>query len=286
MRRVGVIYHPKIDAARTLAGRLSDFLASVKITTWTCSAWDEDGVKAQCPGADLVLSVGGDGTILRVARVTSVSGIPILGVNLGHLGFMTELSADNIMEVLPSVLDGKGWIDQRTMLQVEMSSKDKAAPSGGPAGPLHALNEAVLGRGAVSRVVYVQASVDGEVLTTYKTDGVIVATATGSTGYSLAAGGPILHPQSEDILLKPISAHLTMAYAVVLPPTAVIELEVHTDHQAMLSIDGQVEFALQDRDRITARRSSRVARFLRIYPPTSFYSALEQRLKVRNWGTK
>ena len=285
MRRVGVIYHPKIAAARTLAGRLSEFLTSAKIATWTCSAWDEDGVKAQCPGADLVLSVGGDGTILRVARVTSVSGIPILGVNLGHLGFMTELSADNIMEVLPSVLDGKGWIDQRTMLQVEMS-KDKAAPGGGSAVPLHALNEAVLGRGAVSRVVYIQASVDGEVLTTYKTDGVIVATATGSTGYSLAAGGPILHPQSENILLKPISAHLTMAYALVLPPTAVVELEVHTDHQAMLSIDGQVEFALQDGDKITSRRSSRVARFLRIYPPTSFYSALEQRLKVRNWGMK
>jgi NAD+ kinase len=286
MRRVGVIYHPKIAAARTLAGRLSDFLTSVKIATWTCSAWDEDGVKAQCPGADLVLSVGGDGTILRVARVTSVLGIPILGVNLGHLGFMTELSADNIMELLPSVLDGKGWIDQRTMLQVEMFPKGKAAPGGGPPQPLHALNEAVLGRGAVSRVVYIQASVDGEVLTTYKTDGVIVATATGSTGYSLAAGGPILHPQSEDILLKPISAHLTMAYALVLPPTAVVELEVHTDHQAMLSIDGQVEFALHDGDKITARRSSRVARFLRIYPPTSFYSALEQRLKVRNWGTK
>ena len=285
MKRVGVIYHPKIAAARTVAGRLSEFLTSAKIATWTCSAWDEAGMKAQCPCADLVLSVGGDGTILRVARVTSVSGLPILGVNLGHLGFMTELSADNIMELLPSVLDGKGWIDQRTMLEVEMS-KDKAAPGSRPAGPLHALNEAVLGRGAVSRVIYVQASVDGEVLTTYKTDGVIVATATGSTGYSLAAGGPILHPQSEEILLKPISAHLTMAYALVLPPTAVVELEVHTDHQAMLSIDGQVEFALQDGDRITARRSSRVARFLRVYPPTSFYSALEQRLRVRNWGTK
>jgi len=287
MRRVGVIYHPKIAAARTLAGRLSEFLTSAKIATWTCSAWDEEGMKAQCPGADLVLSVGGDGTILRVARTTSLWEIPILGVNLGHLGFMTELSADNIMGVLPSVLDGDGWIDQRTMLQVEMPFKGKAAPdSSGPPQPLHALNEAVLGRGAVSRVVYIQASVDGEVLTTYKTDGVIVSTATGSTGYSLAAGGPILHPQSEEILLKPISAHLTMAYALVLPATAVVELGVHTDHQAMLSIDGQVEFPLQDGDRITARRSSRMARFLRIYPPASFYSALEQRLRVRNGGTK
>jgi NAD+ kinase len=285
MRMVGVIYHPKIAAAMTLAGRLSEFLTSAKIATWTRSAWDEEGMKAQCPGADLVLSVGGDGTILRVARATSLWEIPILGVNLGHLGFMTELSADNIMEILPAVLDGNGWIDQRTMLQVELS-KGKAAPGSGPAGPLHALNEAVLGRGAVSRVVYVQASVDGEVLTTYKTDGVIVSTATGSTGYSLAAGGPILHPQSEEILLKPISAHLTMAYALVLPATAVVELGVHTDHQAMLSIDGQVEFALQDGDRITARRSSRMARFLRIYPPASFYSALEQRLRVRNGGTK
>lgn len=283
MKKIGVIYHPKIAGARPLAEQLSDFLTSLKITAWTCSAWDKEGMRAQAPGVDLALSVGGDGTLLRVAREMSLWEVPMLGVNLGHLGFMTELSVDNVMEMLPAVLDGDGWVDERTMLQIEVLCRDELKATGEPLPPLHALNDAVVGRGAMSRVVYVEASVDGESLTTYKADGVIVATATGSTGYALSAGGPILHPQAEELLLEPISAHLTMPYALVLPAAAIVELEMHTDHQAMLSIDGQVEIALQDGDRITARRSSQVARFLRVYPPASFYSALEQRLKVRNW---
>lgn len=283
MKRVGIIYHPKIAAAKTLAEQLAEFLASLNITPWMCSAWDEEGIKAQASGTDLALSVGGDGTILRVARGVTPWEVPILGVNLGHLGFMTELSGEDIMERLPAVLEGEGWIDQRTMLQIETSSRDKAKPGAGPARPLHGLNDAVLGRGAISRVVYVETTINGEPLTTYKTDGVIISTATGSTGYSLAAGGAILYPQSEDILIKPISAHLTMAYALVLPATAVIQLKVHTDHQAMLSVDGQIDVVLQDGDTIVAKRSPHLARFLRVYPSNFFYSTLEQRLKPRDW---
>jgi len=188
---------------------------------------------------------------------------------------MTELRTEDIMEKLPALLGGEGWIDRRTMLQIEMHSQ-KSSQS------FYALNDIVVGRGAISRVVYVKTTVDGELLTTYKADGVVISTATGSTGYSLAAGGPILYPQAEEILLQPISAHLTMAYALVLPPTAIIELEVHTDHQAKLSIDGQVEFELQDGDKLTAKRSPHLARFLRIHPPTFFYSALGERLKGRS----
>ena len=203
MKRVGIIYHPKIAAAKTLAEQLSQVLPSLKATVWTCSAWDEEGMKAQAPGTDLALSVGGDGTILRVARAVTLWEIPILGVNLGHLGFMTELRAEDIMEKLPALLGGEGWIDQRTMLQIEPSSKSKE-----PTQPLYALNDVVVGRGAISRVVYVKTTVDGEPLTTYKADGVIISTATGSTGYSLAAGGPILYPQAKEILIKPISCLL------------------------------------------------------------------------------
>ena len=207
--------------------------------------------------------------------------MPIVGVNLGHLGFMTEVSGDEIMDRLPALLKGDGWIDERTMLQVQMSEGEAKAGLD-LAEPLYCLNDVVLGRGAVSRVVYIEAAVNGEPLTTYKADGVIVATATGSTGYSLAAGGPIIYPQADEILIKPVSAHLTMAYALVLPSTAVIELKVRTDHEAVLSVDGQVSFVLQDGDRITVRRSPYVARFLRIFPPDFFYRALEQRLKLRD----
>jgi NAD+ kinase len=285
MKRVGVIYHPKIAAAMDLAEELCRFMEASGVGTWTCSAWDEEEMKAHAQGSDLALSVGGDGTILRAARAMSPGEVPILGVNLGHLGFMTELTGENIMERLPALLGGDGWIDERTMLEVEVSAREEPKAAERPLGPLYALNDAVLGRGQTWRVVYIKASINGEPLTTYKADGVIVATATGSTGYALAAGGPILYPQCEEILLKPVSAHLTMPYALVLPATTVVELELHTHYQAMLSLDGQVELALYDGDRVRVGRSSRVARFLRVYPPGSFYSGLEQRLKVRDSST-
>jgi NAD+ kinase len=281
MKRVGIVYHPKIAAAKTLAEHLAKLLPSLNRTAWTCSAWDEEGMRAESPGTDLAISVGGDGTILRVARAVSDWEIPILGVNFGHLGFMTELSADDIIERLPSVLDGGGWVDRRMMLQAELYCRDGSRHDEGLPQPLCALNDVMMGRGATSRVVYVKATVDGVLLTTYKADGVVIATATGSTGYSLAAGGPILYPQAEDILIKPISAHLTLAYPLVLPSTTVIELEVHTDHEAMLSVDGQISVALHDGDRIVARRGCHVARFLRVNPPEYFYSALERRLKLK-----
>jgi len=143
------------------------------------------------------------------------------------------------------------------------------------------LNDAIVGRGGVSRVVYVEATIDGESLTTYKADGVLVSTATGSTGYSLAAGGPILFPQSQDILVKPVCPHLTMGYALVLPPTATVELKVRTDHEAMLSIDGQLQFSLDDGDMVAIRRSPYSASFIRLRPNGFFYSTLEERLRLR-----
>ena len=137
----------------------------------------------------------------------------------------------------------------------------------------------MVARGAIARVVYIEASIDGQHLTTYKADGVIVATATGSTGYSLAAGGPILHPRSKDFLLMPITPHLCSAYAMILPQAAIVRLRVTTVHQATLSIDGHINLPLLSGDIIMVKHSSNKARFLRIHSETSFYSSLEERLK-------
>jgi len=278
VKKFGIIYHPRIAAAKDLAEHLSQFLTSLEATAWICSSLDEETIKDRIQEVDLVLSIGGDGTILRVARAVTPRETPILGVNLGHLGFMTEIRAEDIMDNLPLVIKGEGWIQQRSMLEIELLpvSADNSPKS------FYALNDAVLGRGAISRVVYIKTIVDGELLTTYKADGLIVSTATGSTGYSLAAGGPILHPQAEEILLNPVAAHLNISYAIVLPSTAIIELEISTDHESMLSIDGQLNFALQDRDKIRIKRSPFSARFLRMRPPNFFYSALEERLKGKN----
>ena len=276
MKKVGILYHPMIEAAYTLAKELQDFLGSRDVSVWLCSAWEAERIKAQVNEADLILSIGGDGTILRAAQAVVPGQTPITGINMGKLGFMTELCADEAMDMLPPLLAGEGWIDERAVLEAELSSDEQGHRL---RSKFYALNDVVLARGAVARVIYVEASIDGEPLTTYKADGVIVATATGSTGYSLAAGGPILHPQAKEFMLLPIMPHLSSAYTLVLPSTAVVKLRISTAHQAILSIDGHVNSPLSTGASITIKHSSNTARFLRIHPQVSFYSSLEQRLK-------
>ncbi|MDM7998858.1 MAG: NAD(+)/NADH kinase [Dehalococcoidia bacterium] len=279
VKSAAVIYHPKIPAAKTLSERLAELLGTLKVETWLCSSWDEEQMSARCRNTDVAISVGGDGTILRVARMVAPLGLPIIGVNMGHLGFMTEYSADDVVGKLPAVLRGEAWVDERAMLQVELLSESGVAAR--KDGTFHALNDALVGRGSVPRIISVTTTVNGAALSNYRVDGIIVCTATGSTGYSLAAGGPVLYPQAEQIVIKPVSAHLSLPYAVVLPPDAQVKMVVHTNHEAVLSIDGQVNVPLRDGDTVAAKRSPHSARFLRTSPRDLFYSALEQRLKVR-----
>ena len=274
MKRIGILYHPMIEAAYSLAKKLDKFLGSGGVSVWLCSAWGGEKARAQVNNTDLILSIGGDGTILRAAQAVVPRPIPITGINLGKLGFMTELSADEAMAELPALLAGEGWIDERALLEAELSVSGEESFS-----IFYALNDVVVARGAVARTVRIEASVDGEVLTTYKGDGVIVATATGSTGYSLAAGGPVLHPQAKEFLMLPILPHLSSDYTLVLPSTVVVTLNVGAAHQAALSIDGHINLPLSSGATVTIKHSSNKTLFLRIHPQASFYSSLEQRLK-------
>ncbi len=276
MKRVGILYHPMTKAASAMAEKLDGFLSSSGTSVWLCSAWEGEQAKAQVNNTDLIISVGGDGTILRAAQAIAPKPIPIVGVNLGKLGFMTELNTEEVMDKLPALLAGKGWIDERAMLEAEFTPPN---PEGEAPRIFHALNDVVVARGAIVRIITIDTSVDGEPLTTYRADGVIVATATGSTGYSLAAGGPILHPQSKELLLLPILPHLSSAYTMVLPSTAVVRLHVSSFHQATLGIDGHINLPLPNETTITIKRSPNTTRFLRVHPETSFYSSLEQKLK-------
>jgi NAD+ kinase len=273
VKRVGILYHPLNDAAFTLAKELRSFLEARGVSAWLCSAWEGEAAQAQVNNTDLVLTVGGDGTILRAAQAVVPNLIPITGINLGKLGFMTELKADEAKAKLTALLAGEGWLDERAMLEAELAG-DKE-----PSRRFYALNDVVVARGAIARLIYIDTLIDGEPLTTYKADGVIVATATGSTGYSLAAGGPILHPRANEFLLLPILPHLSLPYSMVLPSTAVVKLHVTTSHQATLSIDGHINLPLSSGAVITVRHSSNRVQFLRIHPEASFYSSLEQKLK-------
>jgi len=269
VKRIGILYQPRRKKARDLAERLEESLSSRGISAWRCSAWDEDKAKPQVAGTELILSIGGDGTILRSARIVASLSVPILGINLGRLGFITEVDGDEVLSHLSGLLKGKGWVEERAMLQTQVGDKT-----------FHALNDVVL-RSVAVRLVNIEAKIDGTAITTYRADGVIVATATGSTSYSLASGGPILHPQSRELVLQPISCHLGLSHALVLPPQSTVDLKVAHRENVLLSIDGQVELPLSDGQNVRIKLSPYIARFLRIHEPTYFYSSLWQKLGGR-----
>jgi len=269
VKRIGILYHPLREKARDLAEKLEEFLSSQGVSSWRCSTRDEDEAKAQMAGTELILSIGGDGTILHVARIITPSSVPILGINLGRLGFITEIAGDEVLSHLPGLLKGKGWIEERAMLEAQVADKS-----------FHALNDVVL-RSVAVRLVNIVAQIDGAAITTYRADGVIVATATGSTSYSLASGGPILHPQSKEIVLQPISCHLGLSHALVLPPQSIVDLMFADREKVILSIDGQIELRLSDGQNVRVKPSPYTARFLRIHEPTYFYSSLWQKLGGR-----
>ncbi len=270
VKRIGILYHPLREKARDLSEKLEEFLSSREVSSWRCSTRDEDEARSQMAGTELILSIGGDGTILHVARIVTPLPVPILGINLGRLGFITEIDGGEVLSHLPALLKGKGWIEERAMLEAQIEDKS-----------FHALNDVVL-RSVAVRLVNIEAEIDGTALNTYRADGVIVATATGSTSYSLASGGPILHPQSREIVLQPISCHLGLSHALVLPSQSTVDLKVAHREKVILSIDGQVELPLSDGQNVRVRLSPHTARFLRIHEPTYFYSALQQKLGGRN----
>jgi NAD+ kinase len=274
LKKVGILFHPKVEATRAMAGQLEAFLKSEGVAAWSCSAWDREEARARLDGTDLVITVGGDGTILRAVQVVAPGDTPVLGVNMGKLGFMTELESDGALKKLPEILGGAGWIDERAMLRAELSTAEERQPQ-----TFDALNDIVLARGEIVRLIRVEAAIDGRPFVTYKADGVVVATATGSTGYAIAAGGPILYPASGDMVLAAVAPHLSLAHALVLPGSARIDLKLSSFHRASLSIDGHVNLPVADGETVTVRRSPRTARFLRLQPREYFYSSLEDRLK-------
>lgn len=273
MKKLGILFHPKVAATRKKAGELEKFLKSQGVRVWLCSAWDREKAGSLLSGTDLLLTVGGDGTILRAVQAVIPGKTPITGINLGKLGFMTEFDAAEALYKLPLLLAGQGWIDERAMLQAEL-----VAPGQEPR-VFHALNDVVVARGEVVRLIRVEASVDGQPLTTYKTDAVIVATATGSTGYALAARGPVIYPQSRDFLVVPVAPHLSSAYTLVLPQKAEVTLRLNTFHPALLSVDGHINLPLSGSDTVTVRRSPHVVRFLRLRARESFFGFLEDKLR-------
>ncbi len=276
--RVGVLQHPKLPATHVVAQEVADFLLAQDLIPWLASTWDEPTVRDMMPDLDLVIVLGGDGSTLRAARMAAPCGVPIVGLNMGRLGFLAEMSPEDWREKLPRVLAGDYWLEERMMLRAQAWRQDASL------GTYDALNDVVVSRGSLARVVRIHTHIDGGHLTTYVADGLIVATPTGSTAYALAVGGPILPPELRNILLVPIAPHLSLDRAIVLSEGVQVEMRVGTDHEAILTVDGQFAFALDDGDRVVVQASPYLARFIRVQERTYFYKTLMERLGMVDRG--
>jgi NAD+ kinase len=268
-KRVAVLANPQLAQASEMAQAITDRLTALDRSAFWGEINDEQVRQRMADEAlDLAIALGGDGTMLRAGHLCAPLGIPVLGINMGRLGFLTEVQQDSWESALERVANGDYWIEERMMLQATHRRDSEMV------GSWQVLNECFVGRGETVRPVDLDTEVDGRYITTFVADGLIAATATGSTAYALAAGGPILPPELRNILLVPVAPHLSVDRAVVLHEGSSVRVVVHTAHQAILSIDGGPPSPVQDGDSIEIRAGEHSARFARLQDPGYFYSNL------------
>jgi len=275
MQRIGIVYREHPPAAMELATAVEKWLAAQGVATWRQAVERDHEIAAQIAPSDLIIVLGGDGTILSVARQCAGDGTPLLGVNFGHVGFLAELEPDEVLGELPYYLRHDYWVDERTMLSGTLHAN-------GQQQTFLALNDVVVARGPEPRVIRFTIRVDDAFYASVTADGMIVATATGSTAYNLAAGGPILYPSVHSMVVTPIAPHLAVDPPLVLDPAARVELELTGNSSAaVLAADGQLIWPFDGEATVTITTSPHVTRFLRRRPRNHFYQVLTEKLRGR-----
>ena len=271
---IGFAYNPAINKSLEFVNSLVKDL-DLSRSSWIAPASNIEIDKDILDKTSVVITVGGDGTILRVAKSVMKQSIPILGINLGRVGFMTELELDEALLKIPKYLSGSYRVEERMMLKAVIVSSDQRSPEV----EFHALNDVVITRGSLPRLLDLDTRIDGVLLTTYRADGLIVSTPTGSTGYSLSAGGPILYPEAKQIIMQPLAAHLSFQTGLVVSDQSNIELKMNGNQLSIVSIDGSND-NLEHDQKVILSKSPYVARFLRKEGSGEFYANLTQKLGV------
>jgi NAD+ kinase len=272
MRRVGLLYAEGRPESVGSAERVAALLEHHGVDVWRGLVDDEPALRGAAPALDLLITFGGDGTIVRAVRSVAACGVPILGVNLGRLGFLAEVEPDAVHEAVPALLEGRYQIEERMILQATVERGGETILS------TEAVNEVVMARGLVSRTVRILVAVDGHHVFSPTCDGIIVATPTGSTAYGLAAGGPIIAPDVPCLTMVPIAAHLGIAHALVIPSRRTLSLTLLKGDDAVVTVDGQADLPLQPGDRLNTTASPNVARFVRLGQNGYFYETVLRRL--------
>lgn len=269
IHNIAILAHPQIPEAITEAAEIAAFLQDAGQQV-AYGLLNDERIRqmVEAKVVDLVIALGGDGTMLRAGHLCGPFGIPVLGINMGRFGFLMEIRQNQWEEALRNWIQGSFWLEKRMMLVAEQKHQDEIV------GKWDVVNEAVVSRGSFVRPVHLDTSVDGRYLTTYVADGLIASTPTGSTAYALAVGGPILAPELRNILLVPIAPHLSIDRAIVIAERSSVSIIVHTSHQAVLSIDGQPPIDLRDGDCIDVHVSAYTLNFVRFQDPGYFYRNL------------
>ena len=277
-KRPVVTAYPRMPEAFGEAEAMSVYLKEKGLDAPFGSLYDEElRARVKNHEFDMLIVAGGDGSVLRAGHLCAPLGVPILGVNLGTIGFLIQIDRHEWREYFDRLLNGEAWIEDRMMLHAEHIR------AGDVQGSWNALNEVVVGRGQNLRPVRISASVDGRHLTNFVADGLIASTATGSTAYALAAGGPILPPELRNILLVPIAPHLSVDRAVVLAEGSVVSIRIRNDN-GVLSIDGQPSIPLSEDDNVTVCAADVTAQFVRFGDPGYFYRNLTAHMNENSLG--
>jgi NAD+ kinase len=269
-----VVTYPRIVDSKTEADLIVSFLKGKGFDAPCGTLFDESiQMRVKNNEFDVLIAVGGDGTMLRAGHLCAPYNVPILGINLGRLGFLIQVERSEWREMLERLFKGEAWIEYHMMLYV------RHMRAGELLNGWHALNEAVVSRGMNLRPVHLSASVDGRLLTSYVCDGLIASTATGSTAYALAAGGPILPPDLRNILLVPIAPHLSVDRAVVLSEGSSVRIQVKGEN-TVISVDGQAPMPLTEEDYVDIKAAEYTAQFVRFGDPGYFYRNLNAHLNT------
>ena len=285
-QRIGIVAIARdqslVRELRALVDRLAARDVEVKLDTEAASMMGVSAARiersALASAVDLLVVLGGDGTLLSIARFAAAADVPVLGINYGSLGFLTSTPRDELIEATESVLEGNYVSSTRSMLLAELAGAGRAQPM-----QHDVLNDAVINKTDLARIVELSATVNDDLVSSFAADGLIICTTTGSTAYSLAAGGPIVMPEVDAIVLTPICPHTLTHRPLVLPGDAVVRIRHESrDQEVILTLDGQAGFKLQAGETVNIRRSPRVMRLLQAVP-RSYFDILRAKLQ---WGSR
>jgi NAD+ kinase len=267
-----------VQLARELAGRFGAHQWQADLELAQALGWRAPATRdAVTEGVGLVVVLGGDGTLIYGARMLRGHDVPILGINLGSLGFLTEVAVAELYPVLEEALAGKAVVESRMKLHCRLERQGKVLLED------EVLNDVVVNKGALARIADHECHIDGHYVTTYKSDGVVIATPTGSTAYALSAGGPILHPTVDCAVIAPICPHALTQRPLVVPGTSIIQLSLKTEvSDVFLTLDGQTGHGLETGDRLVVQRSANRVSLIR-NRKVSYFGILRQKL---HWGER